>query len=209
MANRVSLICSSLFESKAIASALTYQSYAVVLETADLNKAELMMTISKPNILIIELIDRIHLEFANRARGINSSLAIVFIAPIYDLRLFDLNFDELPSGSQVICKSNIANFDLLFEAIERSFAVSGESKWASPRLHEETDELTDLQVQTLRMVVSGYTNKEISRLRFVSEKSVEQIVARLAHVLGLSCNNGQNLRVLLTAKFMNWTNGRK
>ncbi len=40
--------------------------------------------------------------------------------------------------------------------------------------------MTDTQIQTLRLVATGLSNAEIGRVRFVSEKSVEQIVARIA-----------------------------
>ena len=61
--------------------------------------------------------------------------------------------------------------------------------------------LTDIQAETLRLVASGMSNGEIGRKRFVSEKSVEQIVARIASHLGISPDRNRNLRVLLTNEY--------
>lgn len=209
MANRVLLISTSQFESRAITSYLTFQGYAVITETNDLKRAKLIMSTAKIDILISELIDQSYIDFAKSARGINSHLGVVFFAPIRDLRLFDLKLSNLPNGSQIICKSNIAHFALITEAIENSLKSDARTNWVNPPEHEITDELTDLQVETLRMVVAGYTNREIGKNRYVSEKAVEQIIARLGNVLGITFSTGQNLRVKLTAQFMNWTNGRK
>lgn len=209
MSDRILLVTSSLFESRVITSALTFNGYAVIAESSNLNRAKQLSTTTKFDALVIELTGREELEFALSARGINSKLGIVFITPIHDLRLFNLEIDELPIGSQIIYKPNIANFEILIDAIVESRKCAGKTRWVNPPEHEVTEDLTDIQVGTLRMVVSGFTNKEIGKQEFVSEKAVEQRIGRLANVLGITFHNGENLRVKLTAQFVNWTNGRK
>jgi hypothetical protein len=41
-------------------------------------------------------------------------------------------------------------------------------------------------------------------VRFVSEKSVEQIVARIAQHLGITPDRSRNLRVVLTGEYFKW-----
>jgi len=65
-------------------------------------------------------------------------------------------------------------------------------------------QLTDVQIQTLRLVANGLTNAEISRVRFVSEKSVEQIVSRIAQVLNVQPDRGKNMRVQLVGEYFKW-----
>jgi DNA-binding NarL/FixJ family response regulator len=65
-------------------------------------------------------------------------------------------------------------------------------------------DLTDVQIETLRLVAQGLSNSEIARVRFVSEKSVEQIVARIAQQLRISPERGRNLRVILTSEYFKW-----
>ena len=64
--------------------------------------------------------------------------------------------------------------------------------------------LTNVQIETLRLVADGLTNAEISRLRFVSEKSVEQVVSRIAMVLNVQPDRSKNLRVQLVGEYFKW-----
>ncbi|MEI9907079.1 MAG: LuxR C-terminal-related transcriptional regulator [Actinomycetota bacterium] len=50
----------------------------------------------------------------------------------------------------------------------------------------------------MRLLAEGMSNGEIAKTRFVSEKSVEQIVARIALNMGIVPNRKKNLRVLMT-----------
>jgi hypothetical protein len=50
--------------------------------------------------------------------------------------------------------------------------------------------MTDIQVETLRMVAEGHTNSEIAKQRFVSEKAVEQTVAKIAKALDIPAATG-------------------
>ena len=62
--------------------------------------------------------------------------------------------------------------------------------------------LTHVQRDTLRMISDGLSNSEIARLHFVSEKSVEQMVGRIAYSLEISQNPAHNMRVLLTLAYL-------
>jgi len=66
------------------------------------------------------------------------------------------------------------------------------------------NEFTDIQIETLRLVAQGLSNSEIARVRFVSEKSVEQIVARIAQHLSIAPDRSKNLRVILTGEYFKW-----
>jgi len=65
-------------------------------------------------------------------------------------------------------------------------------------------ELTDIQIETLRLVAQGLSNSEIAKVRFVSEKSVEQIVARIAQHLSITPDRRRNLRVVLAGVYFKW-----
>jgi DNA-binding NarL/FixJ family response regulator len=65
-------------------------------------------------------------------------------------------------------------------------------------------EFTDIQVATLRLVAQGLSNSEIAKVRFVSEKSVEQIVARIAQHLKVTPDRSRNLRVVITGEYFKW-----
>lgn len=62
--------------------------------------------------------------------------------------------------------------------------------------------LTILQRETLSMLAQGMSNSEIARLHFVSEKSVEQMVGRIARNLNICPQASSNMRVLLTLAYL-------
>lgn len=62
--------------------------------------------------------------------------------------------------------------------------------------------LTLKQRETLSMLAQGMSNAEIARLHFVTEKSVEQMVGRIARTLAITPDETSNVRVLLTLAFL-------
>lgn len=62
--------------------------------------------------------------------------------------------------------------------------------------------LTHLQRATLEMLAEGMSNSEIARRHFVSEKSVEQMVGRIARTFNICPQVNTNMRVLLTLAFL-------
>jgi DNA-binding NarL/FixJ family response regulator len=59
-------------------------------------------------------------------------------------------------------------------------------------------------METFRLLARGLSNSEIAKVRFVSEKSVEQIVARIAQHLRIAPDRSRNLRVVLTGEYFKW-----
>jgi DNA-binding CsgD family transcriptional regulator len=105
----------------------------------------------------------------------------------------------------LILKKSISNLEIIADSIRKAMEVA-ESKspaaWVdshgSP--HENAfasvlSSMTDTQIETLRLVATGLSNAEIGRVRFVSEKSVEQIVARIAGHFAITPDRTRNLRV--------------
>jgi DNA-binding NarL/FixJ family response regulator len=89
--------------------------------------------------------------------------------------------------------------------------MNSSAQWirAHASLHENAfitvlSEFTDIQVATLRLVAQGLSNSEIAKVRFVSEKSVEQIVARIAQHLKVTPDRSRNLRVVITGEYFKW-----
>ena len=54
--------------------------------------------------------------------------------------------------------------------------------------------LTDVQIETMRLVAEGLTNAEIAERRVVAVKSVENLIARIAKQLDIG-NDGEQQRV--------------
>jgi DNA-binding NarL/FixJ family response regulator len=105
-----------------------------------------------------------------------------------DLRLLGLVEKQIPMGSQVILKKSVADLSVVSQAISNSLVAVAEKRkmsWIDSHgsLHESAfrsvlSDFTDIQIETFRLLANGLSNSEIAKVRFVSEKSVEQIVAR-------------------------------
>ena len=82
--------------------------------------------------------------------------------------------------------------------------INGSVSIHEKALHGLLVQLTDVQVQTLRLVADGLTNAHIGRMRFVSEKSVEQIISRVAQEFNIQPDRNRNMRVQLVKEYYKW-----
>ena len=154
------------------------------------------------------------LALVNKFRKVNPTLGIVLMTACPDLRLLGLSEKQIPTGSQVILKKSVADLTVVSHAIANSVKAVAEKKkmsWIDSHgsLHENAFQsiltnFTDIQIETFRLVARGLSNSEIAKVRFVSEKSVEQIVARIAQHLGVTPDRSRNLRVVLTGEYFKW-----
>jgi len=133
-----------------------------------------------------------------------------------DQAILDSGLEEkdIPMGTQIVLKRSVGDIDIIRDAIPDSIkAIKAKEKMAwmneHSSLHENSfisilHDLTDIQIETLRLLSLGLSNGEIGRTRFVSEKSVEQIVARIAQHLGITPDRKHNLRVLIAGQYFKW-----
>ena len=129
------------------------------------------------------------------------------------MRLLGEITSDIPHGTKIVIKKSMNSVTALCDVISesRSFVPESPATWVNGNvsLHEKALEnlmshLTDLQIETLRLVADGLTNAEISRMRFVSEKAIEQIVSRIAMVLNVQPDRSKNLRVQLVGEYFKW-----
>jgi DNA-binding NarL/FixJ family response regulator len=98
----------------------------------------------------------------------------------------------MPSGSQYLTKRSVSDLNVLLQAIRDSMSTKRTS--ASQPIAAFGD-LSDVQIETLRLVAEGLSNAEIAKRRFVKPKSVELTISRVAKALGISHDSSQNQRV--------------
>lgn len=213
---RVLLINSDAFELATLSASLRLHGVNIVGEASNIFLAENLFRSLQPEIVLIDLQPpgEEAISFLNRARKLNPNLGIVIMTVCPDFRLIGLQERNIPRGSKIILKRSLSDLSIITSTFAESLnAVKGESRmtWISSHAanHESTSiekvrELTDIQIETLRLVAQGLSNSEIARVRFVSEKSVEQIVARIAQQLGISPDRTRNLRVTLAAEYFTW-----
>ena len=204
------------FELATLSASLRLQSINVVAEASTDEIAQNLYKFLSPQVVLIDLqfSGAEALSLVNKFRKVNPSLGIVLMTACPDLRLLGLLEKQIPQGAQVILKKSIADLTVVSHTIVRSVAaVDAKEKmaWVDSHgsLHENAfnsilSEFTDIQIETFRLLAKGLSNSEIAKVRFVSEKSVEQIVARIAQHLQVIPDRTQNLRVVLTGEYFKW-----
>jgi DNA-binding NarL/FixJ family response regulator len=203
------------FELSTMAAALKMHGTNVIAEARKLSSALLLMRSMQPNVLLIDMhVSKEHsIEIANVIRKETPTIGVVMLVACADLRLLGELTCDIPLGAKVVIKKSMSSVSGLCDVISESRIFSSESlvTWINGNvslpekaLENLMSHLTNVQIETLRLVADGLTNAEISRVRFVSEKSVEQVVSRIAMVLDVQPDRSKNMRVQLVGEYFKW-----
>ena len=213
---RVMIASDDAFELTTMSAALRLHGVNIVGEAGNKAVAENTFKSLQPEVLVIDLMfaSSSALSIISHLRKINPILGIVLMTACPDLRLLGISEKTLPRGVQIVLKRSVADLAVLSFAIAQSIdaqVMSSPATWIKSHasLHENAfltvlSDFTDIQVATLRLVAQGLSNSEIAKVRFVSEKSVEQIVARIAQHLQVAPDRSKNLRVVITGEYFKW-----
>ncbi|MBI3429221.1 MAG: response regulator transcription factor [Actinobacteria bacterium] len=216
MTHRVLLINDDAFELTTLAEAMRLRGVNVVGEAHTIGAAQNLFRTLRPEVVVIDAHFNSYggIILARALRKEAEKLGIVLTTACPDLRLLGLIEKDIPAGSQLVLKRTLADLNILCLAVPASVkAIAGNEKMQWVNRFTSPNEksflaiaamLTDIQAETLRLVASGMSNGEIGRQRYVSEKSVEQIVARIASLLGIAPDRSHNLRVLMTNEYNKW-----
>lgn len=133
---------------------------------------------------------------ANVVRRTHPEAGVVLLTSYADPRLVGAKLEQVPTRTEYVRKQDVRDMDTLRAAIRRAAYAQGEAPPPLPAV-----ELTDLQVETMRLVAQGMSNAEIARQRFVTERTVEKSIQRIAQALGSAGDSTTNTRVLLVRAY--------
>ena len=215
MSDRVLLVMDDAFELSTMAAALKMHGINVIGEARKESSAVLLMRSMQPNVLLIDMhsSNEHSIAIATAIRKESPQIGVVILVACADLRLLGELTCNIPTGAKVVIKKSMNNVAALCDLISESRIFDPESSvtWINGNVsvHEKALEklishLTDLQIDTLRLVADGLTNAEIGRIRFVSEKAIEQMVSRIALILDVQPDKTKNLRVQLVGEYLKW-----
>jgi DNA-binding NarL/FixJ family response regulator len=184
-------------------------------EVAKASSAIAVQNTLHPNILLIDMhySKEDSIAIAQELRRQDSEIGIVILVPCTDLRLLGQVHTDIPNGSMLVLKNSVTSIASLCDVLSKSRLMqSGSSPvWINGNLELSSkvsesmmSKLTNIQIETLRLVADGLTNAEIGRIRFVSEKAVEQIVSRISQVLNVQPDRTKNMRVQLVRQYFKW-----
>jgi len=143
------------------------------------------------------------IDLANKIRKINHRIAIVFCTSYKDIRFIRNESHSYPPHTVLLKKSDVINIDKFSKAINEALElVRDADDTKSDQLSEKFyKNLNDLEIELLKLVASGISNKNIAKERGISTKSCENAIARLAKKLKIPATENNNQRVLLTRKY--------
>jgi DNA-binding NarL/FixJ family response regulator len=183
-----------------ISTALQSQGIKVIGQVADAPSALALANELKPEVALLDLhlgSGPTGLDLAVELRRILPKIGIVILTSFEDPRLLNPNLPDPPRGSVYLNKKSVNDTQVLVTALTSS---TDSSTWNSPNsskigLPGAIGDLTDVQLETLRLMAQGLSNAEIAKRRFVTEKSVETAIARLAKIMGVESDPSRNQRV--------------
>ncbi len=195
MGLRAMVVEDDSFTRLSLVAALEQKGITVVLQTGSAGEA---VAASKTTPISVALLD-LHLgsgpsgiDVSHALRRVDPKVGIVFLTSFSDPRLMNASLPPLPGGSQYVTKQSVTDINVLFKAINDSMSTKREAR---PEHNAAFGNLSDIQIETLRLVAQGLTNAEIAKRRFVKPKSVELTINRVAKALGISADSTQNQRV--------------
>ena len=215
MSDRVLVIIDDPFELSSVGAALKLHGVNVVGEARKKSAAINLFRSLQPEVLLLDMhkTDESSIEIATAIRKESPEIGVVILVPCADMRLIGEEFSKLPAGTLLVLKNTLNNLSALCEVIATSREVSAEDRvaWINGGVTMYDKEsrglmssLSNIQIETLRHVADGLTNAEIGRIRFVSEKAIEQILSRVAITLNIQPDHRKNMRVQLVKEYLKW-----
>jgi DNA-binding NarL/FixJ family response regulator len=148
------------------------------------------------------------IDLAIALRNQQPRLGVVLLTSFDDPRLLSSTLPESPPGTRYVTKRSLGSMEDLIGVLRDALGAVGLARvsddsvaagtvLATARASTEVGGLTDVQLETLRLVARGLSNAEIARRREVTERAVEAAIARLARHLGVMADAAINQRVHL------------
>ena len=215
MRDRVLVIIDDPFELSSVGAALKMHGVDVVAEALKKSTAINLFRSLQPHVLLIDMhkSQEHSIDIAHAIRREAPGIGVVILVPCADLRLIGEDLVQMPAGTLLVLKDTLSNLAALCDVISASriFELDQKVSWVNGGItlsdqesHGLMSSLSDIQIQTLRYAADGLTNAEIGRLRFVSEKAIEQVLSRVAVALNIQPDHRKNMRVQLVNEFHKW-----
>jgi len=204
---RILLIGENSLLNLLLAESLRALGFEVIPQNSDSKKIEVKENIEAPDVGIFNV------ESANADSCFHSGhelrakfpkIGLLFLSSVRDQRLLGLSHELAPQDSILLIKSELNDLaelrSLLIDAAHNRVRRGDDHHFSTKQLKFRS-ELTNNQVELLREISMGFSNKEIANARKVSINAIENSISRLAKKLKISQSESLNQRVTLAAIF--------
>lgn len=198
------------FTRTTLVSALRLNGIDVIADSPTAQGAVELAKALTPNVALIDLNlgpGPTGLDLANHLRKLDPDIGLVILTSVEDPRLLRSSMPDLPPGTQWLVKRTVNDVTKVAKVISNCVSLPREENLQVTQ-SPEMQRLTSVQIETLRLVGAGFTNAEIAKKRFVSERSVEQTISRLSKTFNLDDQPSFNQRASLVKVFYRHTNAK-
>ena len=216
MSERVLVIMDDAFELSTLVAALRLYEIDVIGEAKSESVGLNLLRRLQPDVILLDMsvVGISSIKIAVKMRKENQNIGIVILTSCSDFRFMGESNDEVPTGAKILVKKSIVDFTVLCDAIRESKIaavekhkvtwINGNTSFQDHGVAVLMAHLTNTQAEVLRLVADGMTNAQIGRTRYVSEKSVEQVISRVAQELHVQPDANMNMRVQLVGEYYRW-----
>lgn len=202
------------FTRSTVVGALQIQGLDVICQTGSIGPAMKFVQELKPDAIIVDLdlgAGPTGMDLAIAVRRKFPKTGIVILTTFEDPRLLHPKIPTPPIGTEYLVKRKVGEIELLYKAIQK--AIKNVEKSSKNSVSEkpstpELDNVTDSQLETMRLIAQGKSNGEIAKIRGVSEKSIEQSISRLVANLDLPKSAASNQRVQISKMYFRLTGSK-
>ena len=140
------------------------------------------------------------IDVARVAEEHNPDIGVVYLTSYEDPRLALGGAPvQLVKNSVYLVKQSVQTGSELAEAIATVVSKKGSGL---PQSGSLVSQLSNRQMQTLALLAAGHSNKEIARIRGITEQSVAISINRISKSLGIPSQLDRNQRVHLARVFL-------
>ena len=211
---RVMVVEDDDFTRSTVVSALQIQGIDVVGQSSSVSPAMVLFNEVKPDAVVLDLdlgAGPNGIDLATAIRRKAPKTGIVILTTFEDPRLLHPKIPSPPTGTEYLVKRKVGEINSLYKSIEKSISNVKNSKDMPALKKEVAPELakvTESQLETMKLIADGLSNSEIAKVRGVTEKSIEQIISRLASHLDLPKGAQNNMRVQISKMYYRLTGSR-
>jgi two-component system, NarL family, nitrate/nitrite response regulator NarL len=154
---------------------------------------------ASPDVAIVDLdlgVGPTGIDAAHGLRGVLPEIGIVVLSSYADPRVMGKRSRPMPAGARYLSKQDLGDASILDDALRASLVMEESSVTLLRHL-----DLSESQLEIMRLVASGLSNDEIARRLWLTEAGVRRAITRLLRKLGLESTKEVNARVLLTRAY--------
>lgn len=196
---RVLVVEDDAFTRMTLATVVESLGHEVVGQAATVVDAMDSARTARPDVVLVDLDlgpGPTGVDVAHGLRGLLPQVGVVVLSSYADVRVMGKRARPLPAGALFLSKQDLGDSRVLDELIRAS--VDGDGAQARPATGVD---LTDQQLELMRLVANGLSNDEIARRLWLTEPSVRKSITRILRKLEIPTSDATNARVQLTRAY--------